>query len=1010
MILNVYLTIVFVAGTVLAGSAVHYAPAFANDTEVLQSGHALPSTDNTVISQGTDCKGVAFSSSYSTDNTEISQGTNTIGSTLVNRDGYTGKGIKVAVIDAGFDIKNSEISGNIAEYKSFWNPSNIKGEEEDDTNHGTAVAEIIVDIAPDVELYLYNFDTSVEFFKLVECLIERKDIDIATMSLGWPSIRADGKSHISKAVDMARDNGILWITSAGNEATSHWQGQFWDPDGDGYHNFSYFDETIDIDVEPEDELWVSLSWDDDFENLPNDFDLYMYDLSMYNYNSNELDESISDQFTKPPFELDASENDQLDMPPFERVEHTFSSYTTAKIAIKNYDSNRVANFQLFSSNPLNEHAVARSSITVPADARGSLSVGASHWLHDSLTSYSSQGPTLDGIIKPDITGPTAVSTTAYGPDEFFGGTSASAPHVAGAAALVMEKYPKATADEVQDILQSIVYNRHEKSNRDGTGRVDVSMLAGSDILALHSDPTCVPKKSCFFPRILDTDSGDAVTWVNTNNSDIIIMGSSGSGDSFKSSTISRGERFTKTFHSGAFNYADATNPGSTGQIIVGNVPPATKPLPPLNSAKITGPNEITLKFSEAVTATIQDFAELKLQPGGDRAVTSVSGSGTSTIVLNFGGPVAPPDSTATIHLAGASSVPTTITIEPIHGSGVPGCENQGGCYIPSIATVDVGGVVIFSNTDNVAHTYTSGSVEEGPSGIFDSGLAIAGSSYEYTADTIDQIPYFCILHPWMAGTIVVQQVSPEIPITDGQTPTLTDVSISSQGAHTAVATVGDTITLRFTASEQIQTPTVVINGKTTVPTNSGNTWMATTIIDQTDYDSGADSVTFSITFEDVSENAGLQVVATTDGTSVSYDKTEPGTGSDNTPVTLNITAFHDGGDGIRQEVERPFASLSILIYIPSQDMVDLLFTDANGMVSKTDLTSDPFYVIILPPEGHAASNYPLTLAGTTYNGVLYVENPTSGSSYNMDVGIKPDPCALIPAGNIAAILLGCPMT
>ena len=98
---------------------------------------------------------------------------------------------------------------------------------------------------------------------------------------------------------------------------------------------------------------------------------------------------------------------------------------------------------------------------------------------------------------------------------------------------------------------------------------------------------------------------------------------------------------------------------------------------------------------------------------------------------------------------------STVTIEPVAGSGIAGCQDDGGCYIPMVATVDVGGVVIFQNTDTVAHTFTAGTPEGGPSGVFDSGLALVGSSFEYTADTVGEIPHFCIVHPWMTGLIVV---------------------------------------------------------------------------------------------------------------------------------------------------------------------------------------------------------------------------------------------------------------
>jgi predicted secreted protein with PEFG-CTERM motif len=103
-----------------------------------------------------------------------------------------------------------------------------------------------------------------------------------------------------------------------------------------------------------------------------------------------------------------------------------------------------------------------------------------------------------------------------------------------------------------------------------------------------------------------------------------------------------------------------------------------------------------------------------------------------------------------------------VTIEAVIGSGVPGCEETAeGCYIPSTATVDVGGVVIMSNTDTAVHTFTAGIPSDGPSGEFDSGMVYAGSSFEWSPDTVGEIPYYCMVHPWMVGLIVVQETESE---------------------------------------------------------------------------------------------------------------------------------------------------------------------------------------------------------------------------------------------------------
>lgn len=108
---------------------------------------------------------------------------------------------------------------------------------------------------------------------------------------------------------------------------------------------------------------------------------------------------------------------------------------------------------------------------------------------------------------------------------------------------------------------------------------------------------------------------------------------------------------------------------------------------------------------------------------------------------------------------GAFADHSEVTIEAAIGSGAPGCEETAeGCYIPSTATVDVGGVVIFSNPDTAAHTYTSGTPSDGPDGLFDSGLAMAGSTFEWSPTEVGTVDYFCMVHPWMQGVIIVQEV------------------------------------------------------------------------------------------------------------------------------------------------------------------------------------------------------------------------------------------------------------
>ena len=97
----------------------------------------------------------------------------------------------------------------------------------------------------------------------------------------------------------------------------------------------------------------------------------------------------------------------------------------------------------------------------------------------------------------------------------------------------------------------------------------------------------------------------------------------------------------------------------------------------------------------------------------------------------------------------------TVTNAP--GSSTPGCEDTAeGCFIPSPVTIDIGETVTWENNDTAAHTATGGSATEGPSGVFDSSLIMAGSSFSHTFEDAGTFDYFCMVHPWMAGTVIVE--------------------------------------------------------------------------------------------------------------------------------------------------------------------------------------------------------------------------------------------------------------
>jgi plastocyanin len=81
-------------------------------------------------------------------------------------------------------------------------------------------------------------------------------------------------------------------------------------------------------------------------------------------------------------------------------------------------------------------------------------------------------------------------------------------------------------------------------------------------------------------------------------------------------------------------------------------------------------------------------------------------------------------------------------------------------YSPNPVQVKVGQTVVWTNKDTVQHTITSGSPGSADSGKeFDSGLTkllSPGSTFQHTFTKAGSFPYYCQLHPTMAGTVTVQ--------------------------------------------------------------------------------------------------------------------------------------------------------------------------------------------------------------------------------------------------------------
>ncbi|MDP6421651.1 MAG: S8 family serine peptidase [SAR202 cluster bacterium] len=335
---------------------------------------------------------------------------------------------------------------------------------------GTAMLEIVHDIAPGASLRFANFATDIEFNAAVAYLAATSDIvidDIAWFGLAYDqssSISANTAAMLNLLANPIRG----YYTSVGNHAQRHYQEPFTDSGQDGtalvglggaLHRFEQTADTTDcrafgpgvsnyIDLFNGWTATVFLSWDDTFGAAANDYDIF-----------------VRDGVTGVVVASGITDNPGVTLDPLETVAFTNTSGVKRTYEILAQNSANLASpktIEMFvfggvscpDGSKLNFNTLS-SSVPAQGDAGGGVvsvgAINASDSGLDTIESFSSRRPTNNGALKPDVSAVDGVSVTGSGgfSSSFFG-TSASAPHVAALAALLLELQPALQAGESGD--------------------------------------------------------------------------------------------------------------------------------------------------------------------------------------------------------------------------------------------------------------------------------------------------------------------------------------------------------------------------------------------------------------------------------------------------------------------------------------------------------------------------------------------------------------------------------
>jgi len=351
--------------------------------------------------------------------------------------GKTGKGVHVALIDIGFDKWDKAIaSGELPSVQG--SPNNFS------SYHGTSCAEVVADVAPGVTIHPLKVSTLATMEKWVKDDLPSTKIQIISRSLSslGGGFGGAGGAWCSLA-SKAKAAGVLWVNSAGNYGGGNfYRGTFKDTDNDGWHEFSGTSELNKFSFKSSSKISIQLDWDD-YPASAEDYDLYLY---RWNGSKYETYHSSKNKQTgsQAPREYLAKYN-----PPG-------GDWAVAIFRKKATKANMPLRLFKYSGGKTLQYHQAAGSINTVAACADVLTVGAipqAQYFTGPQNPSSSQGPTWDGRIKPDIAGPTIVDTLAKAK---FGGTSAATPHVSGAVALYMQATGNDPLTAAKLVLKDVV--------------------------------------------------------------------------------------------------------------------------------------------------------------------------------------------------------------------------------------------------------------------------------------------------------------------------------------------------------------------------------------------------------------------------------------------------------------------------------------------------------------------------------------------------------------------------
>lgn len=244
----------------------------------------------------------------------------------------------------------------------------------------------------------------------------------------------------------------------------------------------------------------------------------------------------------------------------------------------------------------------------------------------------------------------------------------------------------------------------------------ISILMGS---AVQGSPD-------YDPDVAQIPLGNIIEWTNNDEVSHTVTSLADAGETFDSSLMAADAIFkldTAKLESGTYDYLCIVHPWMTASFVLGEGTDSGERL--TEGATAIDPNSVSPEETPEHPGVEESVEEQVVEEPVEEPTEQPAPTTDETVI----------------------SIPA--------GVSSPGCEQTNECFSPSSVTISVGSTITWTNDDTAAHTVTSGK-DTTSDGVFDSSLFMAGKTFSHKFEAAGEYPYYCLVHPWMTGTVTVE--------------------------------------------------------------------------------------------------------------------------------------------------------------------------------------------------------------------------------------------------------------